>query len=212
MTATGSIYVQVEGEEKDIFVNQRNTANALNGDRVEVVVMHRGRDGKLEGEITRIVERSRKPYVGIAEVGAHQIFVRADSRRMPMDIYLSKRAVPRREGRRKGRRAHRRLGRREQKPRGRTGRAAGHGGQQRHRDARHPGRIRAALPLRARSRAGGRGHRRPDHGQGDRPAPRFPQCDDLHGRPGRRQGLRRRAVGTQSRGRRMGEWAYISPT
>ena len=43
MTATGSIYVRVEGEEKDIFVNQRNTANALNGDRVEVVVMHRGR-------------------------------------------------------------------------------------------------------------------------------------------------------------------------
>ena len=94
MTATGSIYVRVEGEEKDIFVNQRNTANALNGDRVEVVVMHRGRDGKMEGEITRIVERSRKPYVGIAEVGAHQIFVRADSRRMPMDIYLSKRLYP----------------------------------------------------------------------------------------------------------------------
>ena len=94
MTATGSIYVRVEGEEKDIFVNQRNTANALNGDRVEVVAIHRGRDGKFEGEITRIVERSRKPYVGIAEVGAHQIFVRADSRRMPMDIYLSKRLYP----------------------------------------------------------------------------------------------------------------------
>ena len=94
MTATGSIYVRVEGEEKDIFVNQRNTANALNGDRVEVVAIHRGRDGKFEGEITRIVERSRKPYVGVAEVGAHQIFVRADSRRMPMDIYLSKKQYP----------------------------------------------------------------------------------------------------------------------
>lgn len=94
MTTSGSIYVRVEGEENDIFVNQRNTANALNGDRVEVVVMHRGRDGKFEGEITRIIERSRKPYVGVAEVGAHQIFVRADSRRMPMDIYLSKKQYP----------------------------------------------------------------------------------------------------------------------
>ncbi len=94
MTATGSIYVRVEGEEKDIFVNQRNTANALNGDRVEVVVMHRGRNGQLEGEITRIIERNRKPYVGVAEVGAHQNFVRADSRRMLMDIYLSKRTYP----------------------------------------------------------------------------------------------------------------------
>lgn len=94
MTTSGSIYVRVEGEENDIFVNQRNTANALNGDRVEVVVMHRGRDGKFEGQITRIIERSRKPYVGVAEVGAHQIFVRADSRRMPMDIYLSKKQYP----------------------------------------------------------------------------------------------------------------------
>ena len=94
MAPSGSVYVKVEGQESDIFVNQRNTANALNGDRVEVVAIHRGRDGKLEGEITRIVERSRKPYVGVAEVGAHQIFVRADSRRMPMDIYLSKKQYP----------------------------------------------------------------------------------------------------------------------
>ena len=53
-----------------------------------------GRNGQMEGEITKIIERNRKPYVGVAEVGLHQIFVRADSRRMPMDIYLSKRTWP----------------------------------------------------------------------------------------------------------------------
>ena len=94
MTQSGSVYVAVEGLENDIFVQARNAYNALDGDRVEVSVIHRGRDGQFEGEITRIIERSRKPYVGVAEVGAHQIFVRADSRRMPMDIYLSKRTYP----------------------------------------------------------------------------------------------------------------------
>ena len=94
MTQSGAVYVEVEGQEEDIFVNPRNTANALDGDRVEVAVIHRGRNGKFEGEVTRILERCHKPYVGVAEVGAHQIFVRADSRRMPMDIYLSKRAYP----------------------------------------------------------------------------------------------------------------------
>lgn len=94
MTASGSVYVKVEGLESDIFVNQRNAANTLGGDRVEVMVVHHGRTGQLEGEITRIIERNRKPYVGIAEVGAHQIFVRADSRKMPLDIYLSKRTYP----------------------------------------------------------------------------------------------------------------------
>ena len=94
MTSAGAIYVRVEGLEEDIYVNQRNTANALDGDRVEIAVVHRGRDGRMEGEVTRIISRNRKPYVGVAEVGAHQIFVRADSRRMPMDIYLSKRNYP----------------------------------------------------------------------------------------------------------------------
>ena len=94
MTQSGAVYVEVEGLDEDIFVNPRNTANALDGDRVEVAVIHRGRDNRFEGEITRIIERSRKPYVGVAEVGAHQIFVKADSRHMPMDIYLSKRDYP----------------------------------------------------------------------------------------------------------------------
>ena len=61
MTATGSIYVRVEGEEKDIFVNQRNTANALNGDRVEVVVMHRGRITE-SGTPEEVFEHARDPY------------------------------------------------------------------------------------------------------------------------------------------------------
>lgn len=94
MTSAGAVYIRVEGLESDIYVNPRNAATALDGDRVEAVVVHRSSEGKLEGEIVRIVERSRKPYVGVAEVGAHQIFVRADSRRMPMDIYLSKRENP----------------------------------------------------------------------------------------------------------------------
>ncbi len=94
MTSGGSVYVKVEELEEDIYVNQRNSSNALDSDRVEVVVTHRGRDGKMEGEISRVIERSRKPYIGVAEVGIHQIFVRADSRKMPMDIYLSKRTYP----------------------------------------------------------------------------------------------------------------------
>ena len=163
MAPSGSVYVKVEGQESDIFVNQRNAANALNGDRVEVVVMHRGRNGQLEGEITRIIERNRKPYVGVAEVGAHQIFVRADSRRMPMDIYLSKRTYP---DVRDGEKVVVRIADwlpGSKSPVGelveRLG-MAGNNDTEMHAD---PGRIRAALPLRPRNRAGRPGHRRPRH-------------------------------------------------
>ena len=121
------------------------------------------------------------------------------------DGHLSLEAhLSRRVRRREGRGAHRRLAPGQQKPRGRTGRAAGHGGQQRHGDALDPGGIRASLPLRTRNRGGRPGHRRPRHGQRDRPAARLPGCHDLHGRPCGRQGLRRRAVGAQNKGRRLG--------
>ncbi len=90
MNATGAMYVRTDGEEQDIFVNQHNTLNALDGDRVEVNIFRRGHDGRAEGEIVRIVERNSKPYIGVAEVSGHNTFVRPISRRMPLDIYIPK--------------------------------------------------------------------------------------------------------------------------
>ncbi|MEG2613204.1 MAG: ribonuclease R, partial [Alistipes sp.] len=63
MISTGSMYVRVEGQEKDIFVNQRNSLNALDGDTVDLVLTLKGRSGSPEGEIIRIVERNKKRYV-----------------------------------------------------------------------------------------------------------------------------------------------------
>ena len=91
---TGSLYVQVEGQEHDIFVHRRNACNALDGDRVEVQIMNRNADGTCEGRITRILERSRRTYTGTAEVSDHVIFVRIDGRSMPYDIYLSRTRYP----------------------------------------------------------------------------------------------------------------------
>ncbi|MDE7451281.1 MAG: RNB domain-containing ribonuclease, partial [Alistipes sp.] len=95
MNSTGVVFVQVDGMEQEIYVHPRNTAHALDGDRVEAVILNCKRKNKQpEGEIVRIVERSRKSYVGVAEVGSHQIFVRPDSHRIAADIYLSKRTYP----------------------------------------------------------------------------------------------------------------------
>lgn len=94
MISTGSMFVRIEGQEQDVFVNQRNSCNALDGDTVELAITRPGHNGAPEGEIVRIVRRSDKRYVGVAEVGEHQIFVRCDSRRMPMDVFLPKRLYP----------------------------------------------------------------------------------------------------------------------
>ena len=77
-----SLYVEVEALESDVFVSRRNGAGALSGDRVMVAVARRSRDGELEGTITEVVERSRRPYIGTANVTTNNIFVSTDARRL----------------------------------------------------------------------------------------------------------------------------------
>ncbi len=94
LVSSGAVYVAVEGMEDDIYVHRRNTCNALDGDRVRVAVTRKNRSGQVEGEITEIIERNPKGYVGTAQVMDHQIFIKVDSRKVPMDIYCSKREYP----------------------------------------------------------------------------------------------------------------------
>lgn len=110
MTASGSMYI-VTGQENvgDIFVDHHRGGHALNGDTVEVrMIRHkhsggdrgdisggsRGHSGakvnsqRLEGEIVKVVERSRRNYVGVLDVTEHAVFLKPDTRKMPVDIYV----------------------------------------------------------------------------------------------------------------------------
>jgi ribonuclease R len=91
MLASGSMYIRPDEEfelEEDIFVDSYNGNHALDGDRVEVVVTRKKRGGRLEGEVVRVLERNRRNYVGILDVTEHAVFVRPDTRKMPVDIYI----------------------------------------------------------------------------------------------------------------------------
>ena len=96
MIGSGAAYVQVEELDSDIYVNQRNVNCALDGDRVVVVVQRQStREGDCpEGTIVSVVERSGKQYVGVAEVSSSAIFVHPDSRKLPMDIFFSRKQYP----------------------------------------------------------------------------------------------------------------------
>ncbi|MBQ7856898.1 MAG: ribonuclease R [Alistipes sp.] len=95
MNSNGTIFVQCESLETDVFIHNRNSHCALHGDRVEVVVTYKSRNGALEGEVVRIVERSRKCYVGVAEVRSKSsIVIIPSTRRLPAEVYLSRRHNP----------------------------------------------------------------------------------------------------------------------
>ena len=87
MTREGFIFVIIEGQTDDVYVKASKTRNALNGDIVRVAVTKEGGNGRRrEGEVVRIVERSRKPFVGILHLVGAQAWVLMQSKSMPYDI------------------------------------------------------------------------------------------------------------------------------
>ena len=95
MAASGAMYVQCEELDSDIFVHQRNTRNALNGDKVEVIITHTSRNGAKEGEISKVLERSPRCYAGRVEIASKSMaIVVPDSRKMPVDIAISLKKYP----------------------------------------------------------------------------------------------------------------------
>ena len=94
-TATpNALYVEVEELESDVYVSRRNGCGAFEGDSVMVAVARRSRDGGLEGTITEITERSRRSYVGTAELTTNNIFVTTNTRSLGVDIRLSRKRYP----------------------------------------------------------------------------------------------------------------------
>ena len=86
----GQGYVMVEGMEDDIFIKNKHLNKGLKGDVVEVYVFKRRRSGKIEGEVTKILERKRKEFVGIITVSDRFAFVECVGYNMYTDIFIPK--------------------------------------------------------------------------------------------------------------------------
>ena len=64
-SARGFGFVRPEGGGEDIFIPARYTSRALGGDTVEILVKEKGRKGKPEGKVIRLVKKGRETIVGI---------------------------------------------------------------------------------------------------------------------------------------------------
>ncbi|MBQ9184750.1 MAG: ribonuclease R [Bacteroidales bacterium] len=90
MTRDGSLFVKVDGLEEDIYVRPQKTRGALNGDLVRLVAKPSKKlpGGKPEGEVLEILERSKKPFVGVLHRMGAKAWVLMQSKSMPYDIEL----------------------------------------------------------------------------------------------------------------------------
>jgi len=82
-------FVQLEGSEQEVFISQRNMADALDGDLVAVQLFAQSKRGLLpEGKIDNVLERKRKYIVGTFKQGKYFNFVAPDDLKIPWDIIV----------------------------------------------------------------------------------------------------------------------------
>jgi len=90
LNSRGQGYIIVNDLEDDIFIKRKYLNKALDGDLVEVYVFKRRRSGKIEGEITKILQRKRKEFVGTIQISERFAFVECVGYNMYTDIFIPK--------------------------------------------------------------------------------------------------------------------------
>ncbi len=86
--SNGKNSVITDGDGEEIFVAERNSMHALNGDRVEVTIAARVKGREPEAEVTRIIEKKDQTFIGTLKVDKHFAYLLTDSKYLATDIFI----------------------------------------------------------------------------------------------------------------------------
>ena len=83
-------FVTVTELEDSVFIPVRKMRGALNGDKVKVAVYQKKRpvSGRIEGEVSAVLQRSARPHIGTLVVRGDRAWAIVESRVMPYDIRI----------------------------------------------------------------------------------------------------------------------------
>lgn len=79
-------HASVNIDNKEVFINKKNTLNALHLDKVRVLTFTTDRG--LEAKVIEVVERFKTQFVGRVEIGKKSVFVIPDSPKIMVDFYV----------------------------------------------------------------------------------------------------------------------------
>lgn len=79
-----------DNESSHIFVAERNSAHAMDGDRVKVQMLAKRKGRDPEGEVIEILERKQTTFVGTLDVQKQFAFLVMDSKFLANDIFIPK--------------------------------------------------------------------------------------------------------------------------
>lgn len=87
MSREGYAFISYGTDNDDIFVPARKLRGALNGDTVRVAISGKRNGGlRREGEVIDIIERSKRPHIGVLQISGNGAWVITEGKNMPYDI------------------------------------------------------------------------------------------------------------------------------
>ena len=82
-------FVEIEGEDEDIFIPEDNTGTAMHQDKVRVIITREQKEGKRrEGTVIKVLERGMPEIVGTYESSRDFGFVVSDNPKFSKDVFI----------------------------------------------------------------------------------------------------------------------------
>lgn len=86
--SNGKNFFVPDDDANVIFIPERNSKHAMNGDRVRVQLLAKRKRADTEGAVVEILERAQTQFVGILEVQKYFAFLVMDSKFLANDIFI----------------------------------------------------------------------------------------------------------------------------
>lgn len=88
--SNGKNSVVTDADGETLFIAERNSMHALNGDRVRVNIAAHRRGAEPEAEVVEIIEKKDQVFIGTLKVDRHFGYLLTDSKFLATDIFIPK--------------------------------------------------------------------------------------------------------------------------
>ncbi len=88
--SNGKNSVVTDDDGETIFVAERNSMHALNGDKVKVNIAAHRHGAEPEAEVIEIIEKKEQVFIGTLQVDKHYGYLLTDSKFLATDIFIPK--------------------------------------------------------------------------------------------------------------------------
>ena len=86
--SNGKNFFVPDDDANNIYIPERNSKHAMNGDRVRVQLLAKRKRAESEGTVVEILEHTQSRFVGVLDVQKHYAFLVMDSKYLSNDIFI----------------------------------------------------------------------------------------------------------------------------